>query len=539
MPEELISRRDFLVRTGFGLSAMMLLSGCSRAPVREAIPFLEQPPEITPGTSLVYASVCPGCSAACGTLVKVRDGRPIKVEGNPDHPVSKGGLCAVGQASLLSLYDRQRLLEPKLDNVKSSWTNIEEKISGVLSKNNSEKEIWFICGEVPSPLEKHWIKKFLTKYDNTHLVCSDSHSTSAIADAYATTHGTAILPRYRFDKAEVIVSFDADFLGTWISPMEFTSGWASRRNPDAPEQFSHHTQFESRLSVTGAKADLRVPLDPFEIEQTIRWIAAKVLAETDGASLPSSNIPKRFEHEIAEVVDRLLHHRGKSLVVCGIQSVELQTLINAINYYLGNEGNTVDLSNRSYQQASDHDPIPQLTKNLSDNKVGAVFFFKANPVHDHPLGDKLSNLLKLSPLTVSFVEREDETSRRCSIEAAIPNSFETWNDSHPVETVAAINQPLLQRLGNTRSLPEILASLLAKEGDNYQQLRNYWKENVYPVAETAFNFENFWNQTVHDGYCSLQPEKDSGRFNAEALHSTSEVRHKKSAEKQVLPNPLP
>ena len=254
------NRRDFLKFFGYSVSAVAL-AACQKAPVKYAIPYIVKPQNITPGNAEYYASTCGGCNAGCGMIVKTREGRPIKVDGNDMSPISKGALCATGQASILSLYDINRLANPLVKGDENKdWSKIDSDIISKLgSIAASNGAIRIITGTSNSPSFDKAISLFKTKYPTTQVVVYDPISYSGILLANEQSFGKRVIPSYNFDKAEVIVSFGADFLGTWISPVEYTKQWVTNRNPKGGK-LSRHYQFESTLSLTGSNADIRVPM---------------------------------------------------------------------------------------------------------------------------------------------------------------------------------------------------------------------------------------------------------------------------------------
>ena len=222
-------RREFMRLAGFTVGATALM-GCSRGVEHGVMPFLVRPEEVTPGKAYWYASVCGGCSAGCGILAKDRDGRPIKLEGNPEHPLTGGGLCAVGQASVVGLYDAHRLRNPLRDGQGARWAEVDREIGDQLnSLRSSGGSVRFLSDSVTGPTERGAIADFLAPFRNGRHVIYDPISTSAIAEAHLLTHGAGIVPGYRFDRAETIVGLGADFLGPWISPMEHTAGYRAGR----------------------------------------------------------------------------------------------------------------------------------------------------------------------------------------------------------------------------------------------------------------------------------------------------------------------
>jgi hypothetical protein len=277
------SRRAFLRLSGFGV-ASAVLSGCGRGPVQKVIPYLIAPSEIVSGHAYWLATTCHGCSAACGVLAKCVDGRPIKVEGNPQHGLSKGGLCAVGQAEILPLYDSQRLERPRREGTSIDWETADAELTQLLS---SAGKVRLLTGTQHGPSTRSAIARLVDGQRDAEHITYDALSVSALLDAHADTHGQRALPSYRFDRAEVIVSFGADFLGTWISPVSFASDYARGRKPDAPGPtggMSRHIHLEARMSLTGSAADRRVRLAPWEV---VPALAALCQSLEEGAGTPA------------------------------------------------------------------------------------------------------------------------------------------------------------------------------------------------------------------------------------------------------------
>ena len=218
-------RRDFLKALGFGVGAVTL-AACQTAPVHKAIPYLVKPEEIVPGIPNYYASSYNGHSI----LVKTREGRPIKVEGNPACLLSGGRLNAQAQASVLDLYDVSRLQAPVLNGRETSWSQVDSFVKGELTKvKASGKKIRLVSSTVNSPSTKAVIAEFIAANPTAKLVQVDAVSYTGIIQSNQNSFGKAVLPQYQFDKADVIVSFGADFLGTWISPVEFTRQYGANR----------------------------------------------------------------------------------------------------------------------------------------------------------------------------------------------------------------------------------------------------------------------------------------------------------------------
>ena len=351
------SRRDFLKAAGFAFAGA-LVSGCQRAPEQEAIPPLSQPEGVVAGQASYYASTCDACRAGCGVLVKSYDGRPIKLEGNPEHPLSRGGLCAAGQASLLGLYDRLRLQHPLGEGREATWDEIDRDVRARLDAIRRQGgAVRVLSGTVTSPTTQALIRRLLGAPADAGPVAGhvvyDPVSCSAVLDAHQRTHGARVLPHYRLDRAEVIAAFDADFLGPWLSPVELTRAYrAGRSLTGDPPRCSYHVQVESRLSLTGSKADERAVVAPEEIRAALTCLAFDLIdlarqagtplgagdpgAAADGLSQPLAGICDRLAQRLWEV-------RGRGLVLCGSQDIPTQVVCNFINHLLENYGATLDL----------------------------------------------------------------------------------------------------------------------------------------------------------------------------------------------------
>jgi molybdopterin-containing oxidoreductase family iron-sulfur binding subunit len=504
-----LARRDFLKFSALS-AGLAVATGCSRAPVEKAIPLLVANEEIVPGRSLYYATTCGGCSAGCGALVKVRDGRPIKLEGNPQHPVSRGGLCAIGQASVLGLYDSQRIKGPRKNGSDAAWADVDNEIRNQLQTIARQKgAVRFLTGTITSPTLKGAIADFLKPFSDARHVIYDAISSSAILDAHEQTHGARLLPHYRFEKADVIAGFDADFLGTWISPVEFTAGYHSGRdlnaNPPSRLAGSWHVQFEPRMTITGAKADRRYTTAPAEVANTVAQLAQRIASRT-GAPFSTSGVETSVPAKLLdEVADRLWTARGHSLVVSGSQDVSVQTLVNFINHALGNYGSTIDLDAPSAQKQGSDRALAALVDELQSGKVSALFVYGANPVFDLPQGKSLTDAIKHTPLLVNFAQRADETAILAGYNCPDHDYLESWSDAEPVAGTVAVIQPTIRPLFNTRAVLESLAVWSGQPRPMYDIVRDNWRRSIFPRQKKESSFDAFWERAVQDGLAQVDP----------------------------------
>ncbi len=503
-----LSRRSFLKAAGF--TAAAALTSCTRTPVEKAIPYLLPPEEVVPGRSTWYASTCAGCAAGCGILVKWRDGRPIKLEGNPDHPVSHGGLCAVGQASLLELYDSSRLRGPLLDGKPASWDEVDRAIVARLEAIQQRRgAVRFLTGTLTSPTVQALLRRLLGRFRDARHVTFDALSSSAILDAHEKTHGVRALPHYRFQRAEVIVSLDADFLGTWISPVEFTEGYGAGRTPEAkPVRFSYHVQLESRLSLTGAKADRRVRVLPSEHGSILTHLAGRLAGKANLPFAPgpseASPLPATLLDELA---DRLWEARGKSLIICGSQDVSAQVLVNLVNHLLGNYGATLDLAQPSFQRQGSDGDLEALLQEIHAGKVSALFLYGVNPLVELPGGSALASALKRIPLLVSLAPRLDETAGLAHAVCPDHHFLESWGDAEATSGIVSLSQPTLHPLGNTRSVLESLAAWGGRPAAAYDLLREHWERRIFPRQHREGSFQAFWDRAVQTGFAEVEPRR--------------------------------
>ncbi|HXU46373.1 MAG TPA: molybdopterin oxidoreductase, partial [Thermoanaerobaculia bacterium] len=350
------TRRDVLKMMGFSLGALATAGalGC-RIPERRALPLVSEPEELVPGVADFYATTCGGCAAGCGLLVKVRDGRPIKIEGNPDSPLSGGGTCARGQATVLSLYDEQRFKGPTWLGQATSWTEIDAAVSSRLAAVAARGHgIVLLTTPGLGPSFRRLIAAWQERFPGARHRVHEAISLSALAQANERSFGLAVVPRYRLDLARLVVALDADFLGTWLSPVEHTRGYTAARRVSDPGVAAgagmlRHVQVESQMSLTGSNADLRLAMRPSEIGLAALSLLQGV-ARRAGAAAP--NVPAWSGAAALEpVAADLWAHRGTSIVLAGENDPALQVVVNRINALLGNVGRTIDLEHPSRQSA--------------------------------------------------------------------------------------------------------------------------------------------------------------------------------------------
>jgi Fe-S-cluster-containing dehydrogenase component/anaerobic selenocysteine-containing dehydrogenase len=505
-----VSRRTFIEMIGFSAAALAFTS--CRAPEQKIIPYLKQPVEFSPGIASWFASTCGACSAGCGVLVKVRDGRPIKIEGNPEHPLSGGGLCAVAHGSVFGLYDSGRLRQPHIGSIPATWDEVDRQIIDILAatKKTGEK-IRVLTGTITSPTSREAIAQFLGQFKDGKHVVYEPISTAAIREAHSRTHRKPAIPQYQFEKARLVVSFGADFLGTWIAPTQFTGQYSSARDiREGRREMSRHVHFESPMSLTGSNADTRVRVSPSE-EIGALLLLAKLITAKD-ASNPAfttsddSRISARVREAVRRTANELLKLHGQSLIISGSNDIDVQCVVNAINQVLGNYGKTLDLSAPSEQKQGADQEMVEMVRQMNAGEIGALIISGANPAYDYHASEEFTNALAKVALKVSLNPTLDETSRLVDYVCPQHHFLEAWDDAEPVRGVLSLNQPTIAPLFQTRAYQD---SLLRWSGDGrsfYDVLRQSWREKLFTRQKTHATFDEFWDHSLQDGFAVLQTQ---------------------------------
>ena len=504
------NRRDFLKLFGFSIGIAAVASSCEN-PVKKAIPYLVKPENVTPGKASYFATSYFSDNKYCSLLVKVRDGRPIKIEGNTLSPVTKGGTSAQVQGSVLTLYDTHRFRSPMIGEKETSWEEIDSKITDELKRiQQANKKIIILSSTIISPSTKAVFEQFKRKYTNTEIITYDAVSASSLLEANEISFGSAVLPSYHFEKANTIVSFGADFLGTWLDPITFSKGYAETRDLNKGSKIlSKHYQFESMMSLTGSNADERIIIKPSE-EKTILANLYNKLASAFGRSKIEA---PSVSYDLDTVVDDLLKNKGKSLVISGSNDIENQLIVNAINQLLQNYGSTLDINKASYcKQGIDAD-IKKLKADLENKKVGAILFLNTNPVYNLP---GLKNLIGDVELTVSLSYKPDETTARTSYICPDHNFLESWNDFEPYFGEYSLAQPVIHPIFKTRQAQESLLKWSGVEMSYYDFIRQHWKKNMFPGNKISSSFDQFWNKVLQDGCISISSSERRHSFNERA-----------------------
>lgn len=483
------NRRDFLKTLGFTVGAATLAASCS-IPEKKSIPYIKRPEDIMPGMATYYASAFVNNGEYISILVKNRDGRPIKIEGNPKSVVTQGGTTALAQASVVNLYDSKRHQNPSVSGNKVKWSEIDAQIIKTLNDLKSKNEkVALVTSTVISPSTNSLIFELITKYSNITHVTLDPINYSGLLDATAEGFGKRTLPDYQFDKADVVLSIGADFLATWINPTEYSKKYITRRKVSKENtNMSKHIQVESLPSPTSATADMRFVVSASE---EARFAADLYAALTTGTSSPIK--------AVNEVKNELLKAKaeGKSfIVVNGSNDKNVQHLTFATNQFLGAIGTTVVVNRKVNYKKGSQVEVDTLIDGIHNGSIKGIICLDSNPVYSLPNGDKLAEKIKALPLSLTFSDKIDETSAVCKFICPNHNFLESWNDYEPKEGVYSIAQPVISPLFNTRQAQSSLMKWCGIEGTYY----DYIKKQAQSFGNGSYhNFDAFWEYTIQNG----------------------------------------
>src|SRR5258705_7592656 len=397
-------RRDFLKYLGFSTAAAAIAAGC-KTPIRKAVPFANKPADVVPGVSKYYATTYVQDGDVLPILAKVRDGRPIKIEGNNECTYTGGGTSARAQASVLDLYDTNRLTHPK--------RKVGDKFEEVPTFEQLDKMIGAAMTGVTNPvlltstITSATTKEIITKYPGLKHIQYDADSFSGMLMANEAAFGKRAIPSYNLANAKVIVSLGADFLGTWLNPVEFARQYAQKRKlKDGAAEMSRHLQFESFMSMTGANADERFTHRPSQAGSVALAIYKGSVDAFTG------KLKEGITKAIAELNDP--KNQGAAVVVSGSNDVNVQTIVNAINSKIGAYGSVIDWSTTlNYRQGVDAD-ISQLIADMNAGNVSSLMIYGANPVYNYYDGKKFGDAMAKVKTKISFNEYLDETTQQCN-----------------------------------------------------------------------------------------------------------------------------
>lgn len=498
---ESTGRRDFLKMMGVGVSAATLASAC-KIPVKKAVPYvfnLDQSsriPELMPGVADYYSSSYAEGGDFSSILVKTRENRPIKIEGNTAAPYNKGATTARAQASVLDLYDVARITQPKKKGESITWEQVDKEVVAQLDKiAQAGGKIVVLTNTNYSLVTESALKTFKEKYPTTEVVAYDPVSLYAMRKANKETLGSAIIPTYLFDEAQIIAGFNCDFLGGWVNASENTKRYSTNRVPTKENpNMSRHYQFQSHVTITGASADYKFAIKPSEEKAALIALYNKIAASTGASALSNVNVGE-LQEGINKLAAELLANKGKSIVVSGTNNTDIQLLTNAINALLGNYGATIDTVNTLNLKQGNDEALKALA---DDNSVKAILLVGANPVYDTPFADKFKAMIEKAELSVSFSEREDESAALAQYITPVSHYLESWDVLEPKKGFISFVQPTINQLFDTRQAAVSLNAFAGQKVDAYELVKDLGSR--YTTNFPSILGNSSWQSALQTGF---------------------------------------
>jgi len=513
-----VDRRDFLKLMAASL-ALAGLSGCGRTPEQYLVPYVKQPDGLTLGKPQFYATAMPFGADAIGLLVESHEGRPTKIEGNPDHPSSLGATNVFAQASVLNLYDPDRAQTVTKYGEIQTWSLFVESAQAIAAgmKGTGGAGFRILTGIVASPTLAAQIQSLLTLFPKAKWHQWEPAVGDGTREGAKLAFGSYLNTVYRPEKADVILSLDSDFLGGGPGHIRYAREFSRRRKLDQYGEL-HRRSSDSEMnrlyvveptpSVTGATADHRLPLRASEVEILTRALAEKVVDVTVrlGQSAFANAVPPPGSEKWLDAVAKdLLKHRGKCLVVAGEQQpASLHALVHEINAALGNVGTTLYYTEPVEAHPVNHlESLRELCADIDAGKVETLLILSANPVYTAPHDFDFASKIKFDSRTnskrvkntIHVSSHFDETSELCDWHVAESHYLETWGDARAFDGTISVIQPLIAPLYRTHSAREVLAAFSDKPGlSDYDALRDRLK-----AANPSADFEKFWRKTLNDG----------------------------------------
>ena len=559
-----VSRRDFLRVAGAGAAAAGITAAC-RVPQDQIVPHVDRPEEVYAGVPNVYASTCTSCSAGCGTLLMAREGRVQKVEGNPEHPISGGKLCARGQAAIFDLYDPSRLSGPQAVSggvaVASTWAELDASVAGAIKG----KTVRVLTRPTTGPATLQALEAFT---GGTQTVHWEPLSPTSVADASWDT-----IPRYDLSQARSVVTFGSDFLGTDLSPVEYARQFGQVRNPSNPTRL---TAFESRQSITGGHADIRHRVMPSDLLYAALGVAHElIIVQKMGGTLGSDPAVRAALKGYADMDSKLglapgalkaaaddLRAAGKAgLAIAGRAgggSTTLQAVVGLINHALGNFGTTV-AAETGFQGLGSFKGLKALVDEMAAGKVDVLVIHGINPVYDAPPALGFAAALAKVGTVVTIDTHATATALAGHWIASASHGIESWGDHISASPAVSIQQPGMRPVhSGTRSLLDCLVRWGAdggvhafddasradaawkdelgrpSPGPGYFYLRAQWTALVLHASKSPLGDDKLWEAALRQGFVATASAPPTHQPSNEPLYQIPGARPDRPADRMEL-----
>ena len=525
-----IKRRDFLKVVGVS-SAGAGIAGCTNGEVEKLLPYVTPPENITPGVATWYTTVCGECPAGCGVWARTREGRVVKLEGNPNHPISQGALCQRGHASLQGLYNPDRYAGPMIKEGgafrKGTWDEAEALLTQKLQ--GAGANVLLINGYT-GPTLAALLDGFVTGLGGTRVEY-ESLADVPLREAARLAFGQDVMPHYDFAGARLVVSFGADFLETWLSPVEYARGFARAAGVDETGAKARFVAVTPRLSLTGLNADEWLPIQPGAEAAVAMAMAGVIAGSGRGDAGPYAAMLAEFTPEeaarlsgisaeaIRELAERFVAEGPSVAVGPGVaghhrNATAANLAVLVLNSVAGNIGRTVQLQGWTGQRARPYADLQQAIQRMDAGGVGVVLVHGANPAYTLPPASGFTAAFGKVPFKVSFASAPDETSALADLILPDLHYLESWGDSNPRPGIFAVQQPVMRPvpLFDAKHIGDVLLSLSTRLGTDpgaatfHDYLKGAWGRTrggataPRPVAgTTAPDADAWWRDVLRTG----------------------------------------
>ena len=476
------NRRDFLKYVGFSTAAASL-AACE-GPVIKSIPYVVQPENIVPGVANFYATSIANGFDFASILIKTREGRPIKIENNTMAKVG-GGANARVQASVLSLYDSTRLQGPFANGEPVEWTTLSAAVKAKMgSLKGSSKKIALLTQTYASPSTNRLMGDLKAANENVVHVTYDSISEDAALTAFENKYGERAFADYDFEKAGLIVSFDADFLADWQGG-GYDVGYSKGRVPKNGKM-SRHVHLEANMSLTGANSDKRIALRP----SAQKIILAKLYGKLNGTSVGGNT--SEYDTVVDQIAMEIRKEGSDAVVVTGLDDLNAQMVVLAINEMLGSRA--FDTAAPRYTRQGNVKAVNSLIADMKAGRVGALIMDGVNPMYSLPNTADFKEGLEKVDLTVAFSTNWNETTEAVQYVGASNHYLESWGDLEIKKGHYSLMQPTIKELFDTKQFQNAVLSWMGSDKSYYEYIKETWTANILNGAD--------WNQTLQDGVFS-------------------------------------
>ena len=522
------SRRKFLAV--LAASSAYAATACTNYRDKgEIVPYVDRPEEILPGKPNYYASTFYDDGISYGILIKTREGRPIKIEGNPDDEINRGKIPSKVHASILNLYDPERLQEPKIGSRKVSWKKINEELVKQFDKAISEgKEIAFITNPITSPATLEVIDQFKNKYTNVRIYTTQIFNKNNRVDAWGKSFGQKVIPSIKWNEANLILSLESDFLGREGNTAENRILYTEGRDIINSKSLSKLYTVEVGMSLTGMNSDVRLRLKPqLQFDLVLSIINELVKKNAIQSNRIDSNVKSLLNskslnnlasensldiEKLNQLVNDLANNKGKSIVYAGnTLPTETHMLVNLLNVLLGNS------SLYNFEQAylvdntiSTSGEFKELVSNMNSGMVSAIIHFDSNPVYELAPSYGYKEALKNVETVISLSETPNETTSVSQFILPLNNILESWGYHQTRNSYVSLQQPVISPLLNTQQKETVLLDWInnnSEEAEYQIFVKDSFKKNIYDKGNFAAGFETFWLTALHDGIVKIKPKE--------------------------------